>query len=493
MWPWRFRFLNHEADLESAMVWTDSKCDKLWLYNLHYFDDLNAVEAEKRTHWHRELIERWIEENEAGRGVGWEPYPSSLRIVNWTKWVLAGNLLPGSASQSLAVQTRWLSKRLEHHLPGNHLFANAKALVFAGLLFEGGEAEQWFSLGLKLLGRELPEQVLPDGGNFELSPMYHHVVLEDVMDVINVVRVYGQMEPPEWAKATERMLDWAIAMVHPDGDISFFNDAALGVAPTLSELCAYAVRLGIRVPKFVDDRPVVLLPHSGYVRLQRDHVVAFFDVGKVGPDYLPGHAHADTLSVEVSVGTQRVLVNSGTSIYGTGAERQRQRGTAAHSTIRIDREDSSEVWAGFRVARRAYVHDVEIDPAGAAVSAWHDGYLRLCGKPKHGRTVCLRRRELEIRDSITSKHNHLIEGTWHLHPAVEVVDMESSETSCRVLLRILDRGVERSLVMTIEGADHVAVEAGTYHPEFGLSQSTHCVAFRYHGDLPVSLVSTLAF
>ena len=81
--------------------------------------------------------------------------------------------------------------------------------------------------------------------------------------------------------------------------------------------------------------------------------MALLDVAPVGPDYLPGHAHADTLSFELSLFGQRVLVNSGTSQYEAGPERSRQRGTAAHNTVIVDGHDSSEVWAGFRVARRA--------------------------------------------------------------------------------------------------------------------------------------------
>ena len=35
-----------------------------------------------------------------------------------------------------------------------------------------------------------------------------------------------------------------------------------------------------------------------------DKVVAIIDVAKIGPDYLPGHGHADTLSFELSINTQ---------------------------------------------------------------------------------------------------------------------------------------------------------------------------------------------
>ena len=63
--------------------------------------------------------------------------------------------------------------------------------------------------------------------------------------------------------------------------------------------------------------------------------------------------HADNLSFEWSLGEQRVLVNSGTSLYGVSSERHRQRKTKSHNTVEIDGFDSSEIWSGFRVARRA--------------------------------------------------------------------------------------------------------------------------------------------
>ena len=167
--PRRFRFLNRESEVERPGDWNDSDRTKLWLYNLHYFDDLNAQGTGQRSEWHRALINRWIAENPPRQGNGWEPYPTSLRIVNWVKWALVGNVLEVQWKHSLAVQARWLQKRLEWHLLGNHLFANAKALIFAGAFFDGQEAEAWLAKGLEILVREIPEQVLDDGGHFERS------------------------------------------------------------------------------------------------------------------------------------------------------------------------------------------------------------------------------------------------------------------------------------------------------------------------------------
>ena len=152
--------LNQSGSL-STIGWGDisetGSHSKLWRYNQHYFDDLNALNPESRKHWHLALLQRWVTENEAGSGVGWDPYPTSLRIVNWVKWSYAGNALPAACVQSLAVQARYLMKRIEWHILGNHLFANAKALIFAGLFFSGNEADQWLSKGLKIVADELHE------------------------------------------------------------------------------------------------------------------------------------------------------------------------------------------------------------------------------------------------------------------------------------------------------------------------------------------------
>jgi len=89
--PEHFRFLNQDHAGSRPEDWNAADRDELWLYNLHYFDDLNADGAEGRSEWHRELIARWIDENPPGTGNGWESYPLSLRIVNWIKWGLRGN------------------------------------------------------------------------------------------------------------------------------------------------------------------------------------------------------------------------------------------------------------------------------------------------------------------------------------------------------------------------------------------------------------------
>lgn len=165
------------------------------------------------------------------------------------------------------------------------------------------------------------------------------------------------------------------------------------------------------------DARAPLLPDSGYLRLQAGPAVLILDAGPIGPDYLPGHAHADTLSFELSLFGQRVIVNSGMSCYGTSPEHQ--RGTAAHKTVTVDGQDSSEVWGGFRVARRARPLNPRWgDTAdGGWVECAHDGYRRLPGRVTHGRRWTLSLTRLRLEDRLDGRHQEAI-ARLHFHPTV---------------------------------------------------------------------------
>lgn len=401
--PTRLRFLGVTRSLDED-GWDAPSVALLWRYNLHYFDDLNAIDADQRRAWHDALVERWIAQNPPANGTGWAPYPTSLRVVNWIKWFCSvpRDFIPAAWLQSLAVQARWLMKRLEWHLLGNHLFANAKALVYAGLYFQGEEASRWLATGTRILMKELPEQILADGGQFERSPMYHALALEDVLDLVNLCKRYPiESVAPLRTALSERvalMLGWLSFMQHTDGALARFNDCSEGIAPSTAELQTFAAAVGLAAPQTpAHDGARLLLP-SGYARMQRSGTLLLADVAPIGPDYLPGHAHADTLSYELSVNGRQLVVNRGTSEYGTGPRRQVERGTAAHSTVEVGGTSSSEMWGGFRVGRRARVRDLHLK--GFELTASHDGYRFLAGAPVHRRRWHLEDRTLLVEDGV---------------------------------------------------------------------------------------------
>ena len=467
-----FSFLN-KSQLFSKTGWDGGQLNisKLWLYNLHYFDDLNATGSEERKVWHNELLEGWIQVNKIGKGVGWEPYPTSLRIVNWIKWSFSGNTLSNSCKESLLFQASWINKRIEWHILGNHLFVNAKALVFAGLFFYNEQSKIWLKKGLKIINDELDEQILDDGGNFELSPMYHTIFLEDLLDLINISKVYPQViqevKINKWIKIVKKMIGWLETMTHPDGDISFFNDAALEIAPKLNELKKYAQRLGLdfNSTKF---NKVTHLSSSGYIRLSSNNVAALLDVARIGPDYQPGHAHADTLSFELSLFGQRVLVNGGTSEYGISAIRNYERSTKAHNTVVVDNQNSSEVWSGFRVARRAYPFDLQIKQTDQliTISCSHDGYTRLNGKPVHRREWQFLDTSLIIKDSIIGPFS-CANAYFHFHPSITIVGNQNNVWNLKM-------SNSKECILKVKSGEPV-IQKSYYSPKFSSKINTYCL------------------
>lgn len=474
--PDALRLLNEEHRIAHAADWNNSAWPKLWLYNAHYFDDLVATGASARLAWHRALVARWVEENPPGHGVGWEAYPTSLRIVNWIKWAWAGAALEDAVVHSLAVQARWLRRRLEWHLLGNHLWANAKALVFAGVFFEGAEADAWLAKGMALIDRELDAQILPDGGHFERSPMYHAIVLEDLLDLLQVASVHPQRMGRErigyWRLMAPRMQRWLWAMTHPDGGLAFFNDATLGVAPDAADLYDYATRLDLDV-QHGSDAALQPLPDSGYLRARMGPAVLLADAGEIGPDYLPGHGHADTLSCELSLHGHRMLVNSGISTYEPDDERLRQRGTAAHNTLEVDGLDSSEVWSAFRVGRRARPRDVSWSSGpGISLGAAHDGYRWRPGRPVHRRAWHLAQQGLTVTDQVEGRCRQAVVH-YHLHPDWEVGIITENEGW-------LQRGDVR-VRWWIRGDCRISLREGTWHPGFSLSVPNQAIVLTMLG------------
>ena len=461
------------CDVRTAQDW-NAQLSHLVLYNLHYFDDLIAKSARQRTDWHRALMHRWVNENPPGSGVGWEPYPLSLRIVNWIKWQLDGHQLDSTCLDSLATQVTALSQQLEFHLLGNHLLANAKALVFAGCFFAGPKADEWLNKGLTIFRQQLPEQVLSDGGHFELSPMYHSIILEDLLDLFNLSCCFHELDLtrklPQLVDTIHKMRDWLAVMQHPDGRIAFFNDAAFDIAISPNELENYASRL--QLPSIAKpSEGITHLSSSGYIRLQREASVLLLDVAEVGPTYQPGHAHADTLSFEWSWGDNRVVVNSGTSCYGVSAERLRQRSTSAHSTIEIDGHDSSEVWSGFRVARRAHPTGLRLNDAADElwVQCAHNGYQRLPGHVVHQRQWCLRDTSLHIEDRLTGRFQRAV-ARFFLHPSVEI------QSDGRLLCGPTPLRYDNA-------GGTLCCEPATYHPQFDVNVDNFCLNSQIDGSV----------
>ena len=480
----RFRFLNDAADFGNDPDWTANGKDLLWRYNLHYFSYLMA-DGGISEQGARHLIEHWIAENPPGTKDAWDPFPISLRLVNWIKYLSATPSIPvwaESAVRSACMQALWLENRLEYHLLGNHLFKNAKALIFSGLFLCGKNAERWLAKGLKILRKELDEQVLLDGGHFERSLMYHSMILEDCLDLLNVLTGMrsaggnGQTHKfddmsVQLEEIASKMAAFLQGMVHPDRQIPLFNDAAIGIEHDPERLLSYFEAVtGKKIEN--SDRKLWSFPQSGFFVLAPrpgDRLIA--DCGAIGPSYQPGHGHCDLLSFELSLKGRRVIVDSGCSRYEEGEIRRYNRGNVGHNTVSIDGRNQSEVWGAHRCARRAsplYARIGKREDDAIVFAGAHDGYRRFSGSPIHHRSIHWTASEIQIRDYVDGKGTHSIESRLHIHPDLAVVSKDGA-------VIISEKG-EKLLEVFLSWGGEIQATQGWYSPEFGIQE--RCTVLR---------------
>ena len=421
-------FLNTKKNINLPESWNDKNEPKLWLYNLHYFDDLMAFNSDSKRLFHKELINSWIKNNHYHSSIGWDPYPTSLRVVNIIKAHLNGFDLDHKILKSVALQLDYLSKRKEKHILGNHYFSNLKALFFGGLFLDGKKPKKWLSNSITELEFQIHEQILADGSHFELSPMYHALILIDMLDIYNISNSYEKHVPQKFKilvrDKIEKMIDFYFTMLHPDGGLSYFNDSVNEIAPSEQMIVEYANKLGINSNiKGLHSQDIIVFDHksSGYMVALNNEFKLIFDAGDVGPDYIPGHAHADTLSFELSILNERVFVNSGISNYILGNLRHHQRSTKSHNTVEIDNRNSSDVWHNFRVANRAKVikRNVEKKHKTVLFEAEHNGYKSFFNGCIHKRSIKIGDNKIRILDSIQGNNKNAISRLF-LHPKLKV-------------------------------------------------------------------------
>jgi hypothetical protein len=386
--------------------WTPTNLERLRRFHLHYGEEILGCARRSGAAYlnaARGGLESWIASNPPGKGDGWHPYPLSTRIGNW---IAATSLEPALAneivSESLWRQLVYLERNIENELLGNHVIRNARALVLGGSAFAD---ERLAAGGLALLERELPEQVLPDGGHYERSPVYHAIVLRDLLEIRAAVDV-SDFDP-----VIERMKDFAAALARPDGSLAPFNDAPLNLPPNLREA----------LPRHLAG--VVLFPETGYAVVRDPGVLWLaFDCGQAAPSFLPPHAHADGLSFQLWVDDKALVVDPGMSTYESGSERDWFRGTRAHATASVDGLDQFDLWGAFRASRIASVELLEAsgsEKEGSMVAELR-GFPCVKGGVRHRRRLAWSPQTVEIEDELEGRGRHLVESVLPFAPGVDV-------------------------------------------------------------------------
>jgi uncharacterized heparinase superfamily protein len=251
-------------------------------------------------------------------------------------------------------------------------------------------------------------------------------------------------------------------MRHADGGLANFNGTREEAVAIIDLVLTQGQSRG---------RPPSHLPETGFQRLGASRTLVLVDCGAppaARRDGAPGglprgadrNAHAGTLSFEMSVGRDRLIVNCGAAPAAEGEWRDALRATAAHSTLVLADTNSSELRPE-GLGRR--VEQVEADRQESNGAQWleasHDGWVRQFGL-RHRRRLYLSESGDDLRgeDVLEAEREVSIPGfavRFHLHPTV-VASLQQDEQG--VLLR-LPSGVGWRL--RVKGA-RVAIEESIY-------------------------------
>lgn len=466
---WRFNFLGRSLEMPGQIDWQPlggGPKDQLWRMNLHYMEfleELSPVQAAA-------VMLDWTQSNLPWQPAfwrdSWNSYSLSLRTVVWMQQFprIADALSPNDRTLllgSIARQILFLERYLETDLGGNHLIKNIKALIWASTFFTGRAPERWRRRALRLLTRELDQQILADGMHYERSPSYHAQVFADLLEIRHAL---GTTRVGRLDRTLAAMAQTLADLAHPDGGPALFNDSGLTMAYSPQEcLAVFAATTNLPRPQAM---PVFGYAQAGYFGMRHGGLYLAVDMGRIGPDDLPAHAHGDVGTFELSVAGERLIVDQGVYEYVEGPRRALSRSTASHNCLAIDGVDQADFFGSFRCGRRpgVTIRRWTPRPNGFLLEGAHDGFAHLAGKPIATRRIEASPQSIRISDFLEGTTTRKVSIGFLLHPNARPV-REGDHV-------LVTRG---GATIRISADGPIRIEPATYWPDMGYELATQRV------------------
>ena len=425
----------------------------------------------------RRHLESWFESCPRGKGPNWSSaLEVAIRLINWA---VAWQLLGGAASPAFRAgegrrfRRRWLESVFQHaqfirgHFSlyssaNNHLIGEAAGLFVAALTWPcWAHARAWLGEARGILERETLLQNASDGVNREQAVSYQQFELDLLLSALFAGKANGEGFSAAFESRIEAMLEYLASIMDAGGHMPMFGDSDDGCPVRLNQgvgFCRYRSLLATGALLFrrgdfkakageLDDKtrwlfgegadrayqeldagtarlPVRrVFPEGGYYILgcgfeTPSEIRLVVDAGPLGYGAIAAHGHADALAFTLSIGGEEFLVDPGTfAFYARGPWRGYFRGTSAHNTVRVDREDQSEPGGSFMWLRKASASCVlwRSTNESDVFEGSHDGYARLSDPVTHRRRINLDKsaRRVVIEDTVLMSGTHEIELFFH--------------------------------------------------------------------------------
>ncbi len=391
----------------------------LWQFNRHRFLPCLAqayclTGEERYAQNYVRLLRDWIHRADAGvkesLDVGpWRMLETGIRAEMWLSSLPLILNSPAVTEDFLAEveecmrrhQQRLLSEFPPYKYISNWGVIEACGLFLFSLALPG--SEEAAQEALKRLSQSTQVQVLPDGMQWEQSPMYHNEVYHCYLNTIYYGRRAGLFIPSEIEDAARRMAyvdyKWKkpdhTQFTQGDSDASdlrnqitegayLFRDGMLKSGgferPDYDSAwkfgwkgCEEYGKIRPEEPDFVSAE----LPFGGnyYLRSgwgEKENLL-HFHCGETGG----GHGHADKLHVDLVIHGEDVLVDSGRYTYMDVPKRYELKEAAAHNTVLVDGKGFSDCVSSWEYKNLCTCLKQQYyeGKSGSFVEGTHLGYL----------------------------------------------------------------------------------------------------------------------
>ncbi len=402
--------------------WTKPLYDERQLSDLHGFSwlaDLFAAGSDDARSRAGALLCQWAEQHRKWQEIPWRPDVLGERL---SAWLACFDFITAQDEQTKAVllesamrQARHLARSCSQAPEDARAFKAIQGLVFAAVCLPGMEGS--LDQGLSLLEKEIRRQIFADGGHMERNPS-RLLKLLSRFNQLRALLLAAHIEIPlELQGAIDRVPPMLRALRHGDGGLALFNG---GFEEDRALVDTVLAETGVR------GKALMSAPHSGFQRLAVGRTVIIVDTGK--PPLAGGpNAHGGTLSFEMSVGKDRLIVNCGAPSSEGDHWFEAMRTTPAHSTLSADDKESTTFAEDGSILTSPM--SVECSRRESDGSVWldasHDGYRKSIG--------IIHRRKLYLESTGDDfRGEDLVEGSggknfairFHLHPAVHASQVQ---------------------------------------------------------------------
>ena len=389
-------------------------------HGFSWLRDLRALGTDGARLRARALVSDWLTRPPADP-VARAPHVAAARVA---AWLAHYDFFAASADDGfrqrlmsrLLIEGRLLAAAIPTPTHDHQALTCLKGLLACAVAMP--EQAGFLSRVMRHVGPEIGRQILSDGSHAERAPAAQLAALRELAEMRSLMQIGQIAQPLALAAALDRMSPVLRALRHGDGGLALFNGSHEGSAPHIDLVLSQATR-GRSVAGEMAD--------GGFLRVQSGRSLLLVDAGPPPPPGFDGNAHAGTLSFELSVGRERLIVNCGAGILPDW--REALRATAAHSTLVVADTSSSELRGGGIARRPAHV---TIDHRQAGGAHWldlsHDGYAPAFAAT-HARRIYIADGGEDLRgeDTLSGGGPCAFALRFHLHPGLKVV-REAAQT-----------------------------------------------------------------